>query len=121
MIEYLKIQGYPFPDRDNSYHIEEMRDFFKKESLNMGNKIIDCKTVGQNYMVLLPNGSINHYFQFINWCDIYILNGKDFNYNMLTHFKDKCLMDYYKMIDFLRNDLGVDKLDESLKKRLKSL
>ena len=98
-----------------------MRDFFKKESLNMGNKIIDCKTVGQNYMVLLPNGSINHYFQFINWCDIYILNGKDFNYNMLTHFKDKCLMDYYKMIDFLRNDLGVDKLDESLKKRLKSL
>ena len=62
LIEYLKIQGYPFPDSDNSYHMEEMKDFFKKESDIMSNKIVECKEVGQNYMVLLPAGSINHYY-----------------------------------------------------------
>lgn len=121
LIEKLRIQGYPFSEIKKPYHANEMEEYFNKEYHTMENTISESKKIGQHYMVFLPNGALNNYFHFISSCEIYVIKGQDFNYDLLYDLKSRCLMDYYKMIDFFRNDLGIDKLDESLKKRLKSL
>ena len=121
LIKDIKVQGFPLYGRDNSSHKEMIKTFFQIEYENILIKIIECEKKGQHYLHFIPNRIFINYFNLITNCQIYIHHGKEFNYDMLLIFKERVIQDYYSLIDILREDLNIDTLDNSLKKRLKSL